>query len=152
MVSLYFDRSPTWLHMYTPLPHRPDGLEDPTEPSFNRSAQAFTEDDSDVDPVAYFVARILDIIPDVERDHVKKLVNDTIETYGSGTVECVLLILFDDLKYPKVRKESKEKEGRDVTNTRKRADGGFHYGDHNRSFTGDPSYTMLTLVRHFHFH
>ena len=140
--------------MYKPLPHRPDSLEDfPPEPSFNRSAQARTEDDSDVDPVAYFVACILDIIPDVERDHVKKLVTDTIETYGSGTVERVLLILFDDPKYPKVRKEStKGKEGLDVTNIREGVDGGFHYGDHNRPFTGGPSYTILTLVRHFHFH
>jgi hypothetical protein len=136
--------------MYKPLP---DGLEDlPMEPSFNRSSQARTEDDSEVDPVAYFVARILDIIPDVERDHVKKLITDTIETYGSGTVERVLLILFDDPKYPKVRKESKGKEGLDITSTRERADGGFHYGDHNRPFTGGPSYNMLALVRHFHFH
>ena len=139
--------------MYKPLPHRPDGLEDlPTEPSFNRSARVCTEDDSEVDPVAYFVARILDIIPDVERDHVKKLVTDTIETYGSGTVERVLLILFDDPKFPKIRKESKGKESPDVTSTREGADSGFHYGDHNRPSNGGPSYTMLTLVRHFHFH
>ena len=139
--------------MYKPLSHHPDGLEDlPTEPSFNRSSQARIEDDSEVDPMTYFVPRILDIIPDVERDHVKMLVTDTIETYGLGTVERVLLILFNDPKYPKVRKESKGKEGLDITSTPERADDGFHYGDHNRPFTGGPNYTMLTLVRQFHFH
>ena len=95
---------------------------------------------------------ILDIIPDVERDHIKMLVTDTIETYRLGTVECMLLILFNDPKYPNVRKESKGKEGLDITSTLERADDGFHYGDHNRPFTGGPNYTMLTLVHQFHFH
>jgi hypothetical protein len=138
--------------MYKLLPQRPDGLADyPLDPSSNRSAQARTEDGSDVDPVGYFVACILDIIPDIECDHVKKLVTDTVEAYGSGTVERVLLILFDDPKYPKVRKESKEKESLDVASTRESLYGGFHYGDHNKPFTGGPSYTILTRVRHFHF-
>lgn len=161
--------------MYKPLSHLSDGLENfSSSPSSSLSVSdlpelAFDpwadsepprtnerENESVADFVADFVACILDVIPDVERDHVMKLVTDTIETYGAGTVEHVLLTLFDDPKYPKVRKGRKVKEGSDITvkqmGTLEKTNCGFNYGDHDRPFTGGPSYADLTVVRYLHFH
>jgi TRIAD3 protein (E3 ubiquitin-protein ligase RNF216) len=101
--------------------------------------------------VSDYAARVLEIFPDVEPDHATALVTDTIEIYGTGTVERVLHTLFDDPRYPKVQKRG----NRNLDDDSNSAEGGsppeqvnccLNYGDHNRPFVGGENYPELTRV------
>jgi E3 ubiquitin-protein ligase RNF216 len=106
------------------------------------------------DAVSDCIARVLEILSDVEPYHVTALVTDAIEIYGTGALERVLHTLFDDPRYPKVQKRG---------NRNLPADNGWNsledgsppeqvyfgcsnYGDHDRPFVGGQNYVELTLV------
>ncbi|TCD66626.1 hypothetical protein EIP91_001093, partial [Steccherinum ochraceum] len=61
------------------------------------------------DPLSMFVAQVLEIIPDVEPDHVLSLVTLHYEEYKDKVVEPVLHALFEDPNYPKLDKKGKRK-------------------------------------------
>ena len=109
---------------------------------------------ADSDPVSACVARVLEIVPDVEPDHLTKLVTSTASTHGrSEVLQHVLHILFEDPKYPKSDPKGKGKRKRaddeDIDkqsggSKRPKVDSG--YGDLSRVFTGGPDYLDLALV------
>ena len=111
---------------------------------------------ADSDPVSACVARVLEIVPDVEPDHLTKLVTSAASTHGrSEVLQHVLHILFEDPKYPKSDPEGKGKGKRkraddeDIDkqsggSKRPKVDSG--YGDLSRVFTGGPDYPDLALV------
>jgi len=109
---------------------------------------------ADSDPVSACVARVLEIIPNVEPDHLTKLVTSATSTHGrSEVLQHVLHILFEDPKYPKSDPKGKGKRKRaddeDIDkqsggSKRPKVDSG--YGDLSRVFTGGPDYLDLALV------
>jgi hypothetical protein len=107
----------------------------------------------DSDPVSACVTRILEIIPDVEPDHLTWLVTKAVSTHGSGVLEYVLHGLFEDSKYPKIDAKGKGKRKRaDDEDKDAQAEGSkrlkvdFGYGDLSRAFKGGPDYLDLALV------
>lgn len=105
------------------------------------------------DPVSACVARVLEIIPDVEPDHLTQLVTGAVSTHGSGVLEHVLHVLFEDSKYPKIdaKGKGKRKYADDGDNdaqagSSKRLKVDFGYGDLSRAFKGGPDYPDLALV------
>jgi TRIAD3 protein (E3 ubiquitin-protein ligase RNF216) len=136
-------------------------LGDPLEIRLDRSPQHevaqqhfHTKNETNLNTVSDCVARVLEIIPDVKPDHVTKLVTDTIQIYGTGAVERVLLTLFDDPRHPKVQhvKRDNRKEGSNGTDEGSplgKVNFGVNYDDHNRPRAGGPNYATLTLVRPF---
>jgi hypothetical protein len=106
------------------------------------------------DTVSDCVARILEIFPDVEFDHVTALVTDIIQTYGTRTVARVLHTLLDDPRYPKVQKRANRNLDEDSNSAEEgspleQVNCGLNYSDHNRPFVGGQNYAELTLVRLF---
>lgn len=63
----------------------------------------------DADPFSVYVAQVLEIIPDVDPDHVLSLIINQHETYKDKVVEPVLHLLFEDPDYPKADKKGKRK-------------------------------------------
>jgi len=108
----------------------------------------------DSDPVSASVTHILEIIPDVEPDHLTRLVTNAVSTHGSGVLEHVLHILFEDSKYPKMDAKGKGKRKREDDEDKDAQAGGskrpkvdFGYGDLSRAFKGGPDYLDLALAR-----
>lgn len=105
------------------------------------------------DPVSACMARVLEILPDVEPDHLTHLVTGAVSTHGSGVLEHVLHVLFEDSKYPKIdaKGKGKRKYADDGDNdaqagSSKRPKVDFGYGDLSRAFKGGPDYPDLALV------
>jgi E3 ubiquitin-protein ligase RNF216 len=109
----------------------------------------------DSDPVSDYMARVLDIVPDVEPDHLTALVVNAITVHGSGALERVLHVLFEDPKYPRAERKGKEKRKNpnddndymQAQNPTKRSKLDYGYGDMNRVFMGGPDYASIALVR-----
>ncbi|KAG5635251.1 hypothetical protein H0H81_011937 [Sphagnurus paluster] len=110
----------------------------------------------DDDPESTAVARILEIIPDVEPDHLLALVtNYFIEHPNQGlevVVEQILHALFEDPKYPKVDRkgkgkrkqtvaEAEEVQALDIPAKKPKID----YADKSRPFKGGVHYIDLAL-------
>lgn len=56
------------------------------------------------DPMDAAIALVLEIVPDVQPEHVSKLIQEHLEAYGVTKVhEPVLHALFEDPSYPKVK-------------------------------------------------
>lgn len=106
------------------------------------------------DPISDCVASVLEIVPDVEPDHLTSLVTGTISTYGAGVLEHVVHVLLEDPKYPKIDKNGKGKRKPDDENidtqagSSKRPKVDYGYGDMSRISMGGPDYSDLALVRH----
>lgn len=108
------------------------------------------EPEPDVDPISKYVARVLEIIPDVEPDHLLNLVTTCLPTYGDQVVEHVLHSLFEDPTYPKAEKKGKCKrkqidddpDGHGIPSKRTKID----YGNKDRPYTGGVHYADLALV------
>ena len=107
----------------------------------------------DSDPVSVCVTRVLGIIPDVESDHLTQLVTKSISTHGSGVLEHVLHVLFEDSKYPKTdakgkgkRKRADDEDKSAQAGSSKRPKVDFSYGDLSRAFKRGPDYLDLALV------
>lgn len=103
----------------------------------------------DIDPIDTYVARVLEIIPDVQPAHVHTLLMQHIDIHKDGAVELVLHNLFEDSSYPKIDKKGKRKreevdnEGdeRGVAKTK------IDYGDKDRVHSPGQFYVDIALVR-----
>jgi TRIAD3 protein (E3 ubiquitin-protein ligase RNF216) len=108
-------------------------------------------------PLLGYVARVLEIIPDVDPDHLLALVTKFEPSLQGGVVEHVLHVLFEDSTYPKVDKKGK---GKRKQTEQEAKDGGIEvpvgsppkkvkidYGDKQRPFRGGVHYSDLALVR-----
>ena len=120
------------------------------EPPVSEHASVIELDD---DPISTCVARVLEIVPDVEPDHLTELVTREASTHGSGVLEHVLHVLFEDSKYPKIdpkgkgkRKHEDDKDMDMQAGSSKRPKVDFGYGDLSRAFKGGPDYLDLALV------
>ncbi|KAJ2923809.1 hypothetical protein H1R20_g13283, partial [Candolleomyces eurysporus] len=111
------------------------------------------------DPRTKPVARILEIIPDVDPDHLLALVEEHLPTYGpSQIVEFIVSHLFEHPGYPKVVKgKGKERAEGSGGGTKRKSDVGVEgagnkakrpridYATTERDFTGGDDYTPLAL-------
>lgn len=114
------------------------------------------EPEPERDPMSGYVARILEIIPDVEPDHLLALVTKFAPSLQDGVVEHVLHVLFEDPAYPKVDKKGKGKrkqtdedirgEGTAVAGSTPTKKQKIDYADKTRAFRGGVHYTDLALV------
>jgi hypothetical protein len=111
------------------------------------------ETELDFDPVSVCVTRVLGIIPNVEPDHLTQLVTKSISTHGSGVLEHVLHVLFEDSKYPKTdakgkgkRKRADDEDKNVQAGSSKQPKVDFSYADLSRAFKGGPDYLALALV------
>ena len=103
------------------------------------------------DLIDVHIARVLEVVPDVQPEHVRTLLARHINTHKDGLVAFVLHMLFEDSNYPKVDTKGKRKreEVVDVDNqeserakTRIKID----YGSKNRP-PGGVLYLEIALVR-----
>jgi E3 ubiquitin-protein ligase RNF216 len=102
----------------------------------------------EIDPMDTYVARVLEIIPDVQPTHVLSLLEQHIEAHQDGAVEVVLHTLFEDPTYPKIDKKGKRKrEDVDDGGTEKPASKvKIDYGNKNRVKQAGPLYADIALV------
>jgi TRIAD3 protein (E3 ubiquitin-protein ligase RNF216) len=100
------------------------------------------------DPTDSYVARVLEIIPDAQPEHVLSLVHKHIQSYGEQTVERILHIFFEDPTYPKVDKKGKRKRVEDEMGHEERGKSKLKvdYGSKDREYKGGPFYTDIALV------
>ena len=99
------------------------------------------------DKVSTVVAQVLEIIPDVQPDHLLALVEQHLPTHQAQVLEHVLHILFEDASYPKVEKKAKEKRKVEVEEDpapAKKAK--IDYGSTERQFQRGRYYIDLSLV------
>ena len=109
---------------------------------------------SEADPTSTYVARVLEIIPDVDRHHLLDLIARNVSTHGDQVVEHVLHCLFEDPTYPKFDKKGKGKrmqsdgdaEGYGAPLKKTKLD----YKNKERPFKGGVHYTDIALVIAFH--
>lgn len=138
-VDIALDNGPVPLQI---AQHEPMVVDPPLEPQ------------PEEDPLSLYTARVLEIVPDVEPDHLLALVTKFAPSLEDGVVEHVLHALFEDGNYPKVDKKGKGK--RKETDDAK--GGGIavemppskkskiDYADQTREFKGGKHYTDLALV------
>ncbi|EGO04090.1 hypothetical protein SERLA73DRAFT_175842 [Serpula lacrymans var. lacrymans S7.3] len=94
-----------------------------------------------------YIARVLEIIPDVQPAHVLSLVEKYILTKPDNIVELILHSLFEDPTYPKIdkkgkRKRSEEDEGGATRGSPKLK---VDYGQKDRECKGGPHYLDMAL-------
>jgi E3 ubiquitin-protein ligase RNF216 len=103
---------------------------------------------TEVDPTMTYVARVLEIIPDIDPDHLLDLVTKNIPTRGDQVVEHVLHGLFENPTYPKVDKVGKGKrrqldgDGEEIPLKKTKVD----YGNKDRPYKGGVHYADIALV------
>jgi TRIAD3 protein (E3 ubiquitin-protein ligase RNF216) len=101
----------------------------------------------DIDPMDAYVARVLEIIPDVQPAHVHTLLMQRVDIHKDGAVELVLHDLFEDSSYPKIDKKGKRKR-EEVDNEgdeRGLAKTKIDYGDKDRVHSSGPFYVDIAL-------
>ena len=111
------------------------------------AAKSKPEPEPEPDPISTYVARVLEIIPDVEPDHVLGLMTNELPTHGDQVVEHVLHTLFEDQTYPKVDKKGKGKRKHvdgDPESPSKKAK--IDFEDKERPYKGGADYADMTLV------
>lgn len=101
------------------------------------------------DPLDVHIAQILEIIPDVLPEHVRKLV--TRSSHQDRVVEQVLHTLFENPTYPKLDKKGKGKRRRDdedneAERERTRTKSKVDYESKERRREGGPNYSILSMV------
>jgi TRIAD3 protein (E3 ubiquitin-protein ligase RNF216) len=99
------------------------------------------------DKVSTVVAQVLEIIPDVQPDHLLALVEQHLPTYQAQVLQHVLHTLFEDASYPKVEKKAKGKRKVEVEEDPapvKKAK--IDYGSTERQFQRGRYYVDLSLV------
>jgi TRIAD3 protein (E3 ubiquitin-protein ligase RNF216) len=96
-----------------------------------------------------YVARVLEIIPDVQRTHVLSLLEQNVEAHQDGVVEVVLHAIFEDTNYPKIdkkgkrkREEAEEEEESGSVKSKVKID----YGNKDRVNQGGHLYAEIALV------
>jgi hypothetical protein len=94
------------------------------------------------------VARVLEVVSDVDPDYVAALVVCALQIRHERTVEHVLHALFDTQATLKRKtKDTRSYDNSEESSADKR-NSHFDYGDHNRPCTGGPNYNDLTVVLH----
>lgn len=109
-----------------------------------------------VDPSDACVARVLEIVPDVQPAHVLGLVEQFIHlpnNTGQNFLELVLHSLFENPDYPKVDRKGKRKRTEDDEegSTRGQPVPKIDYGAKDREYKGGLYYFELALVCNYHF-
>jgi E3 ubiquitin-protein ligase RNF216 len=102
----------------------------------------------EANPIDAYVAKVLEIIPDVEVDHLLGLIMQHLPSSKEQVVETVLYILFDNPTYPKVERKGKRKREEDMA-TASGSKSGVDYANKERDFKGSPQYVDLALVSLF---
>jgi E3 ubiquitin-protein ligase RNF216 len=102
------------------------------------------------DVYSQYVARVLEIVPDVKPEYAMELVQSCHERFGDGVMEPVLHALFENNSYPKIetgkgkgkgkrKREDDEPSGREKTLK-------LDYGSKDRMAPGGPNYKPLALA------
>ncbi|RDB24555.1 hypothetical protein Hypma_008324 [Hypsizygus marmoreus] len=101
------------------------------------------------DVLSLAVARVLEVVPDVEPDHLTSLIQKFMPTHPNDLVDHVLHTLFEDPAYPKVKLvdkgKRKETAGGDGQGPRKRNK--VDYGDKLRPRNVGVHYLELSLAQ-----
>ena len=140
---------PAFVHMPPPPTSNGIHVDEPSPPQEAATPPFQRQPTPNVDPLSGYVARVLEIIPDVQPDHLLALITKHLPTYADKVVEPVLHILFEDPTYPKIDKKGKRKHteedegGEDRGNAKVKVD----YGSKDREYKGGLHYTDLALVR-----
>ncbi|KAI6141308.1 hypothetical protein BKA82DRAFT_4204623 [Pisolithus tinctorius] len=106
-----------------------------------------------VDPMDDYVARVTEIVPDVQPAHVLNLVERTMQTNPDAVVELVLHALFEEPSYPKIdrkgkrkRDEAEEEDGQEGWRySRGTPKPRVDYLSEDREYDGGPFYFELSL-------
>jgi TRIAD3 protein (E3 ubiquitin-protein ligase RNF216) len=95
-----------------------------------------------------YVARVLEIIPDVQPTHVLSLLEQNVEAHQDGVVEVVLHAIFEDTNYPKIDKKGKRKreEAEEEESGSVKSKVKIDYGHKDRVNQGGPLYAEIALV------
>lgn len=101
--------------------------------------------EAEPDPLSGYVSQILEIVPDVEPDHLLALVMKFLPDYQEKVVEPVLHALFEDPTYPKIDKKGKRKRVDDNDASGKKART-IEYGSLDRKYTGGVHYSDIAIV------
>jgi TRIAD3 protein (E3 ubiquitin-protein ligase RNF216) len=103
-----------------------------------------------IDPMDIYVARVLEIIPDVQPTHVLSLLEKHVEEQHGDVVGVVLHTLFEDPTYPRIDKKGKRKreEIDDEGDGAARAEAKvkIDYANKDRVNRAGPLYTDISLV------
>jgi TRIAD3 protein (E3 ubiquitin-protein ligase RNF216) len=101
-----------------------------------------------IDPMDTYVARVLEIIPDVQPTHVLTLLEEHIEANQDGVVQVVLHTLFEDPNYPKIDRKGKRKRGEaeDEDKGSMKSKVKIDYGNKDRVNQAGPLYAEIALV------
>lgn len=116
--------------------HSPDPYED------------VLQDIPEQDPESVYLAQIIEIVPDVDSDHVLAMIKKFLPEKGAEVVETILHALLEDPTYPRTDKKGKRKqvhqsEERDNPEKRVKID----YGASDRKYEGGVFYSDLAIVR-----
>lgn len=138
------------LHLEPTLPDQ-EAILEPVAPPVPVPKQAsLLPTDPDINPIDIYVARVLEIIPDVQPTHAHALIMEHIQNYQEGVVEVVLHALFDDTNYPKIDRKGKRKRDEDEQvagdDEREHAKMKIDYGNKDRVKAGGPLYVDIALV------
>jgi E3 ubiquitin-protein ligase RNF216 len=105
----------------------------------------------EVDPIDTYVAKVLEIIPDVQVDYLLGLIVQHLPSSQERVVETVLYHLFENPTFPKVERKGKRKRDEDAgaEATASTSKPGVDYANKEREFRGSPQYLELALVSLF---
>ncbi|KAH7929949.1 hypothetical protein BV22DRAFT_1028918 [Leucogyrophana mollusca] len=101
----------------------------------------------EIDPVDAYVARVIEIVPDVQPAHVLALIEQYIAAQPANVVELVLHVLLEGPGYPKIDNKGKRKraeEGEDGA-ARGQPKIKVNYAQKDREYKGGPHYTDMAL-------
>ncbi|KAH7906652.1 hypothetical protein BJ138DRAFT_1129757 [Hygrophoropsis aurantiaca] len=100
-----------------------------------------------VDPIDAYVARVIEIVPDVQPGHVLTLIEQYHATHPENVVELVLHALLEGPPYPKVDNKGKRKrvEGEEDGVVRGQPKPKLDYAQKDREYKGGPHYTDMAL-------
>lgn len=129
-----------------PDPVRPDGL--PVVPQEPQPLPPEPPAPAPLDPVDVYIARVLEIVPDVQPTHVLALVEQLMQSQPDNVVEFVLHALFENPSYPKVDKKGKHKreEPEGDFNARASPRPRMDYTGKERVYNCGPHYFERSLV------
>ncbi|KII87947.1 hypothetical protein PLICRDRAFT_176699 [Plicaturopsis crispa FD-325 SS-3] len=149
-------RDPSWSPVRAAPPHDDPFLEGPPAPEAPmepapplRPKSPTPPPAADANPIDTFLARILEIVPDVQPGHALTLIERHLPAENQEqVVETVLHILFEDPKYPKIDKKGKRKreEGEgDAGAERGTPKSKIDYASMNRPFVGGAQYVDIAI-------
>ncbi|CAK5264611.1 unnamed protein product [Mycena citricolor] len=96
------------------------------------------------DPVHIYVARVLEIVPDVLEEHALCLVRKHLKTAGNGLIETVIHALFENPTYPRADSKGKRRAQPNECDTQgKRVK--LDYSSTERGYKGGVHYEQLAM-------